>query len=299
MSELACQRCGATLQVPEDPQLTALQCRFCGAQTPLPAELLAARRQLHAANRSAEAQVAIAKAKAHARIQVGERWSKAAAWGIAIPIIVVGGCFAALGGGVLWLTHSIAEKAENLAVEPIRIELPTPQATPSAPPPTDDRPLGERRIAELIDAAKGEHCGNLLRSSQLEEEDRRFSTTLEAGECLRAFAVAETGETPLHLEMSGTALNSEPTTYEATEIALRPCAEQKGDLNLALTRPEGTPYRFVVATCQKPPTASGRLEIRTGNVTIRSGTPGVSDEQARRILEALELAGKAPKPDEK
>src|SRR5258708_27723685 len=142
---IACQRCGASLEIPLDLAALTVRCNYCGDQTQLPNDVLQARRQERMSRMAATAPAATPKPSS------GFPW---------IAIAISGVVFLAIAGSIIAVVVASAVAIEPVTVSgPVIVTPPTPIPIPTPKPiASDAKSVGATRATERMKQLYDKGC---------------------------------------------------------------------------------------------------------------------------------------------
>jgi hypothetical protein len=232
---VGCQRCGAGLEVPLDLAATTVRCNYCGHTTPIPAEMMNARRQ------ERMARMAATTPQVNPPPPSSNLWMVWVALpvGLAIAIGVLVPILAATGSATTTTTMTT-------------FTPPKPAPTPN-PNASDAKSHGQTRTTELMKQLYDKGCKNVIMPPERARGDTKLDTKLVANNatCVRVLVVTGSADNKLTLTMK-TPFGEELKTPPASgEVDFTYCPKQSGPHPTHITATTEEFYMVAAVECPK------------------------------------------------
>jgi len=230
---LRCIRCGSNLELPQDPRLFHIDCRYCGTDNVLPPNLIEARQQHHALELEHQN-----KARLHAE--------RAAATKRSSRVVLV--IFAVLG----FLGLSLLGTCVAIGVAASREEAEAKQRA------TDPKLNGnEAMLAHMAKMRAESGCDRILvQPRQHRNEDASLSLDMVANNhCVHIMGATGTAA-PITIRYNGSIALTKPMPAPAAFVDYRLCASETAPHAFTLRTPE-EPFTVAALECPRTPAEGG------------------------------------------
>ncbi|MBX3184013.1 MAG: hypothetical protein KIT72_00700 [Polyangiaceae bacterium] len=257
---ISCQRCGGVLEVPSDPRVLHVVCRYCGASTLLPPALIAAQqRQLEIDAKVQQHQLAI-QAKAQA--------AKHAASSKRLSTLMIGAgvlCFSALIGGSVLYTLYKQHQLDQLAQDPAK--------------------SGNAAMLARIAAMQKSGCDRVLTQPKVVSRTEALSyNMIQESHCVHLLGISSLGASlQLKYDTVGVSL-MHPLPQAGSSLDYRLCATATAQHSFTIQAFDDRP--FTVAAIECPRT------VKEGAARSDSEKPETTGElKVKREVDRLYKAG--------
>jgi len=230
---LRCIRCGSNLDLPHDPALFHIDCRFCGTDNVLPTPLIEARQRQHAMELEHQA-----RARLHAERAASIKRSSR----VVLVIFGVLGFFAVSMIGTCVAIGIVASSAEEEAKKR------------AADPKLNGN---EAMLAQMAKMRAESGCDRIIvQPRQHRKEDGRISLDMVANNhCVHVMGATGTGA-PITIRYDGTIALTKPMPAPAAFVDYRLCASETAIHTFTLSTPE-EPFTVAALECPRTPAEGG------------------------------------------
>jgi hypothetical protein len=234
---IACQRCGASLEIPLDLAATTVRCNYCGDQTQLPNDVLSARRQERMSRMAATAPAVTPKPSS------GFPWIVIAVCAV-VFIGVVGSIIAAVVTSVA-VTEPITVSGPVIVTPPTPMPIPTPK-----PIASDAKSTGATRTTERMKQLYDKGCKNVIMPPEQAQGDTKLNAKFVAdGTCVRMLAITGSAENKLTLTMKTPFGEDVKTPTASNEVDFSFCPKQSGPYPTNVTTTNADFYTVAAVEC--------------------------------------------------
>ncbi len=231
---IGCQRCGAGLEVPLDLAATMLRCNYCGHTTPLPADVMNARRQ-ERMSRMAATTPQVSPQPASSNIWI---------FFVAVPAV--------LTIAAIVVIPLILASTTTTTTTTTTAPAPTAPVVTAKPIASDAKSTGQTRTTELMKQLYDKGCKNVIMPPERAQGDTKLDTKFVANNtCVRVLAVTGVAENKLTLSMKNPFGEELKTPTASGEVDFTYCPKQSGPHPTHITATTEDFYTVAAVECPK------------------------------------------------
>jgi hypothetical protein len=269
---LRCIRCGSNLELPHDPALFHIDCRFCGTDNVLPAHLIEARQRHHAATLEHQH-----RARVQAERDAANKRSSRV-------LLVIFGGLGFLGLASIGTCVAIGVVASNQEDE-ARQRAADPKLNGN-----------EVILAQMAKMRADNGCDRILvQPDQHRNEDGVVSLDMVANNhCVHVLGATGTGAL-ISMKYSGKVALTRPLPAPAPFVDYRLCASETATHSFTLTTPE-EPFTLAALECPRTPAEGGARSkandpLTTGKTRASKAFSEFTNQGCRPISEPAVYQG--------
>jgi hypothetical protein len=235
---IACQHCGASLEIPLDLAAMAVRCHYCGEQTQLPNDVLQARRQERMSRMAATAPAVVPKL------------SSPSTGGILVAVVIGVSVLGSLVAIVLSIVMRDDSPTPVTIPHPVIVTPPIPVIPTAKPIASDAKSIGATRTTERMKQLYDKGCKNVIMPPEQTQGDMKLSAKFVAnGTCVRMLVITGSAENKLTLTMKTPFGEEVKTPAASNELDFSFCPKQSGPYPTNVTTTNDDFYTVAAVEC--------------------------------------------------